>query len=321
MSSSAPVGLVAAPTPLEPAPRLAAAIGHEPGRLWIKREDLIGIGAGGNKARKLQYTAADALHRGATTLITSEAAQSNHARMTAAVGARLGLHVVLALVGRPGPVPTGNLVLDAMFGARVVWAGEVDDAGLGARVAEEAGRETARGEKVYTVPFGGSSALSARGYLDAAGEIADRRPDVRHVVVAVGSGGTMAGLVRGLGRDHVLGIDTGAVPDPAAAVGRLLDDLGDDDTAGLRLDHDQIGAGYAHLDPCTEEALVLTARAESLVRDPVYTGRAMAGLIAATRAGRIRPDEETVFVHTGGLPGLFGHAEAASWLGRMPSTE
>jgi D-cysteine desulfhydrase len=277
------------PTPLEPAPRLAAALGLE--ELWLKRDDLIGLGGGGNKVRKLQYTCALALDAGATTLITSGAAQSNHARLTAAAAARLGLGAVLVLAGSAPAHSGGNLLLDGLAGAEIVWAGDEPLAEVVAAEAEKRG--------AYIIPFGGSSVFSARGYVDCADEILDQLPNVDRVVVAVGSGGTMAGLVAGLGASRVVGVDTGAVPDPHAAVAALLDR----DHGGLTIDRGQIGAGYGTLTNPVREALKLAARTEGVFLDPIYTGRALAGLMAgcAPRGGR------TVFLHSGGLPGLFGH--------------
>ena len=150
------------PTPVEPAPRLATALGLAPEDLWIKRDDLIGLGGGGNKVRKLQYTVAAALAGGATTLVTTGAAQSNHARLTAAAGARLGLDVVLVLAGTGGEV-IGNLALDALLGARIVWAGEKDTERLATRIVEEL---IADGHPATQIPFGGSSAVGAQGYVD-----------------------------------------------------------------------------------------------------------------------------------------------------------
>jgi 1-aminocyclopropane-1-carboxylate deaminase/D-cysteine desulfhydrase-like pyridoxal-dependent ACC family enzyme len=286
------ISLGAFPTPLEPALRLAAAIGVE--ELWLKRDDLIGLGGGGNKVRKLQYTCAQALEAGATTLITSGAAQSNHARLTAAAAARLGLGAVLVLAGSAPERPGGNLLLDVLAGAEIVWAG---DEPLAEVVAAEAEKRRA-----HVIPFGGSSVFSAQGYVDCAREILAELPTVDRVIVAVGSGGTMAGLVAGLGPARVVGVDTGAVPDPHAAVAALLDR----DHGPLSIDRGQVGAGYDTLTDPVRAALRLAARTEGVFLDPIYTGRALAGLVA----GCAPRDGVTVFLHSGGLPGLFGHPAA-----------
>jgi len=293
VTSGAPtVALGTWPTPLEPAPRLAAAIGLR--ELWLKRDDLGGLGGGGNKVRKLQYTCALAVAAGATTLITSGAPQSNHARLTAAAAARLGLGCVLVLGGRAPADMRGNLLLDGLAGAELIWAG---DSPLAEVVAVEAEKRTA-----YVIPFGGTSATSIQGYADCGRELRAQVPDIAgtEVVVALGSGGTMAGLVHELGADRVIGVDTGALPDPRTTVAALLDEP---DPATLRIDGSQVGAGYATVTDGVRAALTTTARDEGVFLDPTYTGRAMAALLAGSfpRGGKV------VFVHTGGLPGLFGH--------------
>ena len=294
---------------MEPAPRLAAAIGLAPDALWIKRDDLTGLGGGGNKLRKLRYTGAQALAAGATALITTGAPQSNHARLTAAVAARLGLGCVLVLDGeRPG-VLQGNLALDRLAGAEVAWAaGPAPD-----RVRREVERQVQRlrdgGGVPYVIPFGGSSSFSALGYVDCGTELLAQVPGLDHVVVAFGSGGTMAGLVACLGAERVIGIDTGAVHDPGAALDELLDGMpgGHVPRARLQIDGGQVGAGYATLAPGAAAAMRLAARTEGIFLDPTYTARALSGLAALVADGRIKPGDRTVFLHTGGLPGLFGH--------------
>jgi L-cysteate sulfo-lyase len=295
-------------TPIERAPRLASALGLDPADLLVKRDDLIPLGAGGNKARKLEITMRDALEAEADTVVTTGAAQSNHARMTAAAGARLGLHVVLVLGGERPEVLRGNLLLDDLFGAELVWCGDRPPAEVAHETVQGLGE---RGSRPYLVPYGGSSPASAMSYAAVGLELLDQVPDARHVVVAVGSGGTMAGLVHALGGDRVLGVHTGAVPDAEGAIRALLDGMPSTTASSghLRLDLAQVGDGYRHLAPGVREVLMLAARTEGLVLDPVYTGRALAGLRAAVRAGSVKPGERTVLLHTGGLPGLFGHPE------------
>jgi D-cysteine desulfhydrase len=236
------------PTPIEPAPRLAAALGLEPGDLWIKRDDLSGLGGGGNKVRKLEW------------------------------------------------------LCGAALAATVVWAGDADLAG---RVDEVASELRLRGAVPAVLPFGGSSPLGARGYEICGEELTAQAPDLAQVVVALGSGGTMAGLVRSLGAGRVLGMHVGAVPDPAAVVAGLLGRPPPE----LRIRLDQVGDGYPDLTPAAWDAMATAARAEGLVLDPIYTGRAMAGLAAAVGDGSVVPGERTVFLHSGGLPGLFGHPD------------
>jgi L-cysteate sulfo-lyase len=293
------------PTPLEPAPRLAAALGLGPTDLWIKRDDLLGPGGGGNKVRKLEWLCGAAIEAGASTLVTSGATQSNHARLTAAAGARLGLDVVLVLAGEPEPTESGNIVLDGLFGARIVWAGS--DA-LDKRAAETVAEV---GEGAWLIPFGGTSLDSVEGYVSCADEILAEIPAVNTIVAAVGSGGTMAGLVRRLGAERVLGVDCGAVPDPPDRVLHFANRPIDRDQ--LRLRRDLVGDGYAVLSESVAAAMTMVARTEGLVLDPVYSGRAAAGLIAAVRDSTIKAGERTVLLHSGGLPGLFGHRGAVEF--------
>jgi D-cysteine desulfhydrase len=308
--SSEALSLGTWPTPLERAPRLSAAVGLAPDALWIKRDDLMGLGGGGNKVRKLQWSCADALAAGADTLVTSGAPQSNHARLTAAVGARLGLRVVLVLAGDPADHAglSGNLALDVLFGATIVWTPAGDGDALDTRVSEVVADLQATGGRPALIPFGGSSPLTTNAYLDVAHEIVAQGVDPDHVVVAVGSGATMAGLVKGFGPQRVLGVHCGAVTDPRATILTLCA-TPDFAPADLRIRMDQVGAGYGHLTPEVTAALIMAARTEGIVFDPVYTGRALAGLVTEVGDGRIDRESTVVLVHTGGLPGFFGHRE------------
>jgi D-cysteine desulfhydrase len=164
------------------------------------------------------------------------------------------------------------------------------------------------------IPFGGSTPLTTNAYLDVAREILSQGVDPDHVVVAVGSGATMAGLVRGFGAQRVLGVHCGAVTDPHHTV-RALFPVHDPAPPSLRIHMDQVGAGYGRVTPEVTAALTLAARTEGIAFDPVYTGRALAGLIAEVKDGRIEPDSTVVLMHTGGLPGLFGSTEFLAGLG------
>jgi L-cysteate sulfo-lyase len=218
------------------------------------------------------------------------------------------------LSGEPDTARAGNLALEELFGARVVLVGPGED--VDARVAEVAGELRGDGEVPAVLPLGGSTPTGARGYLACAAELAEQLPGLDTAVVAVGSGGTMAGLVAGLGAERVLGVDTGAVPDPAERVTGLATALGA--TVGeLRLRRDQVGEGYGALTDAAAAAMTTAARTEGLVLDPVYTGKALAGLAAAVQDGSVQPGRRTVFVHTGGLPGLFGHPYAAQLAGEL----
>jgi len=308
------------PTPCEPIDRLGAALGFPPGGLLIKRDDLTGLAGGGNKVRKLEYLCADALCRGADTLVTGGGKQSNHVRVTAAAANRLGLGCTVVLAAPRPDHATGNVVLDELLGAEIVWAGDLDYESLDARIEAEAGRLAAAGRKPYAIPIGGASTVGALGYAVAARELREQVPDVDLLVVADGSGGTHAGLVAGFG-DHgmVLGVDVGtrpnldtAVPAMAAAVAAqagLAAPVG-----RVRIDHDHFGDGYGAPTGGALEALRLAARLEGLILDPVYTAKALAALIVHAREGRIDArTQRVVFVHTGGMPALFSERYRA-WL-------
>lgn len=329
------IPLVSLPTPLEPLDRLGAALGMRPGSLWAKRDDVNGLALGGNKARKLEYLCAEAMADGCDTLVTGGGRQSNHVRMTAAAARRLGLDCVVVVFGDRPATPTGNVLLDELFGPTIIWAGSGSWAGSGTpgvgmdfyaiEDAIDATCETlaAEGRRPYGMPVGGASTVGALGYVNAALELDGQAEAMggraELVVVAAGSGGTHAGLAAGLGdHERILGVDVGARPDLDTQVpGKAVDVAA---LAGLpapagspRIDHERFGRHYGDLtDPC-REAILLAARTEGLVLDPVYTGKAMAGLIAARREGRLDAGTRTVFLHTGGAPGLFA-AGVGTWV-------
>lgn len=315
------VDLVHAPTPLDVADRLAAALGKPAGTVWVKRDDATGLAVGGNKVRKLEYVVAAALAEGADWLVTGAGLQSNAARATAAAAARFGLGCTLVLDGHEPAEHSGNLVLDEMLGAEVFFHKVDTHDELDRAIDDTAAAIARRGRKPYVVAVGASTALGALGYVRAADEItaqcaeAGVVPEV--VVVATGSAGTQAGLAAGLG-DHrlVLGVRVGTREDLRDRVEALAAE-----TAALagrprplgavRLDEGQLGGGYgAHTDQAIA-AMALAARTEGLILDPVYTGKAMAALVAACRDGRIARDAVVVFCHTGGVPGLLSAEHAA----------
>ena len=307
------------PTPLEPMHRLGAHLGFAEGALLVKRDDCTGLAAGGNKARKLEYLCADALARGCDTLVTGGGRQSNHVRMTAAAANKVGLACTIVLSSDPVDVPTGNVVIDILMGADIVWGGRLDYAETEAAIEATCARLTAEGRRPYLMPIGGASAVGAMGYVAGGDELLGEVPDLDVVVVADGSGGTHAGLAAGLG-DHgkVLGVDVGArsdldeqVPAKAIEVAALAGRPAP--TGACRIDHGQVGGGYAVPTDAGREALDLAARLEGLILDPVYSGKAMAGLVAARREDRLARDDQVVFLHTGGLPALFA-GSFAEWL-------
>ncbi len=308
------------PTPLEEMPRLSEVLGGP--RLFVKRDDQTGLATGGNKVRKLEFLVADALEKGADTIITAGAAQSNHARQTAAAAAKFGLRCCLVLSGQSPDRWNGNLLLGKLLGADIRWAGERDRA----QVMEEAAEEMARlGHCPYIVPIGGSNLVGAAGYVAAmeelVGQLAERSLQISRVVFPTGSGGTHAGMMVGakaLGfAGHVEGISISRTKD---ALKPRLEELVADTAAFLGVDpsfanedfiihDDYLGEGYAKIGPPEREAIRLAARTEGLLVDPVYTGRAMAGLIDLIRRGVFGPDETVLFWHTGGTPALFAYAD------------
>lgn len=274
--------------------------------LWVKRDDCTGLAGGGNKARKLEFPCADAQAQGCDVLVTGGGRQSNHVRMTAAAAAKLGFDCTLVLSCDEPERPSGNIVMDIVLGARIVWAGRMEYVALEAAIEVEAARLATEGRRPYAMPIGGVSTASELGYLHAVGEL----PDV-DLVVAAGSGGTHAGWAAGFGdHDKVLGIDVGARPDieeaVAASAAAVAAYAGITPPRGApSLDRSVVGGGYGEPTESGRAAVHLAARTEGLVLDPVYTGKAMAGLVAARRDGRIERHTRTVFLHTGGLPALF----------------
>ena len=301
------------PTPIEPLPRLSALLGGP--RLWVKRDDLTGLAMGGNKVRKLEFLFAEALANGAKTLVTVGAAQSNHCRLTAALAARYGLGCILVLTGDAGQEPSGNLVLAELFGAEIIWTTR-ENRDVALKNAFSTAWET--GRRPYLIPLGGSTPVGALGYTAAFEEFLDQNvihPD--WIVVASSSGGTQAGLALGARRVHwrgkVLGISIDQ-PDTElrAGVADLASQSADRAGESLRIQPDEIvvnagylGGGYAVLGDGEVEAIRLFARHEGLLLDPVYTGRAAAGMIDLIRKGFFKPDETVLFWHTGGTPALF----------------
>jgi D-cysteine desulfhydrase family pyridoxal phosphate-dependent enzyme len=291
------------PTPLEDAPRLSAALGA---RILIKRDDLTGLALGGNKARKLVFLLQDAIEKGCDTLVTAGGAQSNHARMTAAAAARMKMACHLVLGGATPDRLSGNLVLDELFGAELHFTGTDDWAVWQSEVKRLAGE---LGPRAYPVPIGGSTPVGALGYLYAADELISQMPEPPDwVVVGSSSGGTQAGLLAGLPPSvRVLGIEV-ARPSPLSEIVPRLAaqtaELAGRATPGFELHlADHTGEYYAAFTDECRDAMRFAARTEGLVLDPVYSGKAMAGLIAAVREKRI--GGTIVFWHTGGAPALF----------------
>jgi D-cysteine desulfhydrase family pyridoxal phosphate-dependent enzyme len=319
--------LATLPTPLHELPRLREALGgpaHCP-RIVIKRDDLTGLAFGGNKARKLEYLVADVLAVGATRLITAGAAQSNHARMTVAAARLVGLDasLVLTTVDDAPPVQ-GNLLLDRIMGADIhfVPSGTNEDEAM----ATLADTLRARGERPYVIPVGGSNAIGTLGYvaatLELLGQMHEQGLAPAALYYANGSRGTQAGLVLGaqiFGAPYaVKGVAVSAGDDvKRQRAVRIANEAADLLGSSLRLtpedltnDDGQIGPGYGLSTPACLEAIALLARHEAIFLDPVYSAKAMAGLIGDIRAGQFAPTATVLFLHTGGTPALFAHAAA-----------
>jgi D-cysteine desulfhydrase len=303
--------------------RLSAALGGP--AIWIKRDDQTGLATGGNKTRKLELLLADALAQGADVVLTVGAVQSNHCRQTAAAAARAGVDCLLVLSTEEPPAGqwTGNLMLDELLGARFWWAGDAEPLAALDAAAEA---ERAAGRRPYLIPYGGSNEVGAAAYALAFNEIWDQMAalDIHfdRVVFASSSGGTQAGLVVGAKANgyegQILGISvdkTGgqlretvwALLSPTAA--RLGVDVSFQ-PGDVAVDDQYLGGGYAVLTEAEREAVRLVARTEGILLDPVYTGKAMAGLLGLIRSGEIDNDETLVFWHTGGTPALFAYAGA-----------
>lgn len=307
------------PTPIERLDRLSKYLGGP--EIWIKRDDQTGLATGGNKTRKLEFLAADALARGADHLVTLGAPQSNHARQTAAAAARLGLGCSLLLRGPRPEAITGNLLLDELLGAFVYWF-EGDSAGEAERVMTDL--RTA-GRNPYLVPYGGSNVVGATGYVLAMRELMEQlaadRLNVDFIVFASSSGGTQAGLVLGARvfgyRGEVLGISVDNLAEAlrtqvaalATATATHLG-LGTLSLADqVNVNDDYVGEGYARVGENEREAIKQLAQLEGILLDPVYTGRAFGGLIDLIRWGAFTRSQRVLFWHTGGAAALPAFAD------------
>ncbi|MCO7987272.1 D-cysteine desulfhydrase [Escherichia fergusonii] len=310
---------IGAPTPLEYLPRFSDYLGRE---IFIKRDDVTPLAMGGNKVRKLEFLAADALREGADTLVTAGAIQSNHVRQTAAVAAKLGLHCVALLENPIGTqaenyLSNGNRLLLDLFNVQVEMCAALDDPD--AQLQELATRIEAQGFRPYVIPVGGSNALGALGYVESALEIAQQcegAVNLSSVVVASGSAGTHAGLAVGL--EHLLpeteliGVTVSrSVADQKPKVVALQQavarELELSAAAEITLWDEYFAPRYGTPNEEGMEAVKLLARLEGILLDPVYTGKAMAGLIDGISQKRFKDQGPILFIHTGGAPALFAY--------------
>jgi L-cysteate sulfo-lyase len=321
---------LAGPTPLEPLPRLTQQLGGP--SLWLKRDDGIGPAMGGNKARKLEFLMADALRRGKRRVVTFGGLQSNHARMTAAACARLGLNAHLFFFEKRPPELSGNLLINHLLGAKMHFIPIGGGQAIGS--IERANRLAwlvcllRLGPGFYFIPVGGHNVTGCLGYVAAAAELHHQvealglDPARITVVVAAGTGGTLAGLLAGLALlgspIKVLGIDVGKLwrgfPASLAKLARelccSLGEARDFAPEGVPLiEEEYAGSGYAILSRSCREAICLLAQSEGVLLDPVYSGKAFAGLLDLVQRGRFGAGEEVIFWHTGGMAGLWAYAQ------------
>jgi D-cysteine desulfhydrase family pyridoxal phosphate-dependent enzyme len=300
------------PTPVESLPRLSAAL--EGPHLWVKRDDLTGLAFGGNKTRKLEFVLAEVQANGARTLITVGAAQSNHCRQTAALAARVGLDCILVLSGDPSMNTSGNLLLDRLFNAEIVWTNREERSEVLKRTFDTA---WADGRRPYLIPLGASNATGALAYAYAFDELMQQPVKPDWIVHASSSGGTQAGFLLGAQRagwqGKILGI---SVDEPAQVLRKTVAVLASEaserlgekilfEAEDVLVNDGYLGGGYGVMGDLERQAIQLFAQQEGLLLDPVYTGRAAAGLIDMIQKGFFKPEETVLFWHTGGTPALF----------------
>lgn len=306
------------PTAIEELPRLSDHLAGP--RILIKRDDQTGLAFGGNKTRKLEFLVAEAQEQGARTLISGGALQSNHCRQTAAAAARFGLDCILVLNGEMPDKPSANLLLDQLFGSEIVTIADRNERD---RVLQETfDSAVAEGKKPYLVPYGGSSPTGALGYAFAVEEFMKQNVHADWMVFGTSSGGTHAGLVLGQRvfgyKGRVLGISIDEseewlkshVSKLASDASERLGERIEFTPADVLANADYCGAGYGVLTDAERKAVNLFAKYEGLLLDPVYTGRAAAGMIDLIRKGFFKKDETVLFWHTGGQPALFAEKYA-----------
>ena len=314
------VSLAHLPTSIERLQRLSSYLGGPD--LLIKRDDQTGLATGGNKTRKLEFLVADALAQGCDSLITTGGPQSNHARQTAAAAARMGLGCSLVLRGEAPQKFSGNLQLDELLGAKIYWTGERKSSEVMQEVAKELKN---LGQKPYIIPLGGSNVVGATGYVKAMQELMQQLTaqslNVDFIVFASSSGGTQAGLVLGAhlygyqGKVYGISIDhpaDGLATQVGALTTATATHLGLEQISladKILVNDDYLGQGYAVVGELEREAVRLVARQEGLLLDPVYTGRAMGGLIDLIRWGAFTRGQTVLFWHTGGTAALPAFAD------------
>ena len=316
------IELAQLPTPLQELPRLGQLLGGP--KLLVKRDDQTGLALGGNKTRKLEFLIADALKKGADTVITTGAPQSNHCRQTAAAAAQVGMGCELVLGGNEPEVPNGNVLLDLFCGANLHWTTRER---RNAKMEEVARQLRSLKHNPYIIPVGGSNGLGALGYVQAMIELNDQlskgRIKVDTIVFATSSGGTQAGMVVGArisgfeGKILGISIDQRSSQEPSyqselAAIAneaaKLIDSRYEFTEDDFTVNYDYLGLGYGVVGNLERESIRLTACTEGLLLDPVYSGRAMGGLVDLIKKGFFSLKDTVLYWHTGGAPALFAYA-------------
>lgn len=320
------VSLAHLPTPLEHLPNLSAQLGGP--EIYVKRDDCTGLASGGNKTRKLEFAIADALQQGADSIVTSGAVQSNHVRQTAAAACKFGLHCEILLEHRldqpsESYTQSGNVLLDRILGAQIrEYPSGTDFIDAMQQVADEL---RAKGRTPYVIPGGASYKVGALGYVNCAMELLNQANDrglvVDHIVTATGSAGTQAGLIVGLKAMHsdipLLGVGVHApqsiqeekVFELAVETADYIGATGCVQKTDVVANDDYIGDGYGIPTEAMNQAVMLVARLEGLLLDPVYSGKAMAGLIDLIERGHFKDAKAVVFLHTGGSAALYAYAD------------
>lgn len=316
------IELAQLPTPLQELSRLGQLLGGP--KLLVKRDDQTGLALGGNKTRKLEFLIADALKKGADTVITTGAPQSNHCRQTAAAAAQVGMGCELVLGGNEPEVPNGNVLLDLFCGANLHWTTRER---RNAKMDEVARQLRSLKHNPYIIPVGGSNGLGALGYVQAMIELNDQlskgRVKVDTILFATSSGGTQAGMVVGArisgfeGKILGISIDQRSSQEPSyqselAAIAneaaKLIDSRYEFTEDDFTVNYDYLGLGYGVVGNLERESIRLTACTEGLLLDPVYSGRAMGGLIDLIKKGFFSLKDTVLYWHTGGAPALFAYA-------------
>ncbi|MEO6846832.1 MAG: D-cysteine desulfhydrase family protein [Chthoniobacterales bacterium] len=319
------VDLLHSQTPLT---RLSRASEKANADIWIKRDDLLPIGLGGNKLRKLEYLLSQALAENCDCIITAGAMQSNHCRLTAASAAMLGLECHLALGGAAPALSRGNLLLDELFGAHIHWSGNHRKGEMLSQIADTLRQ---KGKRPYLIPYGGSNAIGALGFVEAAVEIhhqlAAQGITKANIVTASSSGGTQSGMTVGahlLEADwqiHAIGIDKSEAGDQPYPT--RLTDIANEAASKIGSEScysekdfivhtGYLGEGYGVISDMERSAIRFLAQTEGLIVDPVYTGRAFAGCLDLLKKRELEANIPTIFWHTGGVPALFAFEKELS---------